>query len=91
MNKKTLEITKACAIVWQNVDYLKDSKRVTDTDVARALNRSKQTVVNRRSHPRNTTLEDLIKLGRYFEVEPASLLMPFIPQVPPRIDDENDD
>ena len=90
MNKKTLEITKACTIVWQNVDYLKDCKRVTDADVARALNRSKQTVVNRRAHPKNTTLEDLVRLGRYFEVEPAALLMPFIPQNLPMIDNDDD-
>lgn len=80
MNKKSLEITKQCAIVWQNIEYLKDSKRITDAELARAVNKSKQTIVNRRAHPRNTTLEDLIKFGQYFGVNPASLLVPFVPQ-----------
>lgn len=79
MKKKALEITKKCSIVWQNVEYLKGITGSKDSDVARALGRSPRTVSNRRSHPRNTTLEDLIKLGEYFEVSPESLLLPFAP------------
>lgn len=79
MKKKALEITKKCSIVWQNVEYLKGITDSKDSDIARALGRSPQTVSNRRSHPRNTTLEDVVKLGEYFGVSPESLLIPFAP------------
>lgn len=88
MTKKALEITKACAVVWQNVEYLKDAKGIGDAELARAINRSTSTLTNRRSHPKNTTLEDLIKLGKYFGVEPASLLLPLIPQLAKAIGEE---
>nr|DAH82264.1 MAG TPA: SOS-response transcriptional repressor [Caudoviricetes sp.]DAK63795.1 MAG TPA: SOS-response transcriptional repressor [Bacteriophage sp.] len=84
MNRDQLTLTKQCAIVWQNVEYLKSLKGATDTDIARAINRSVQTVVNRRSHPRNTTVDDLIKLGKYFKIPPASLLMPLVAAEPPK-------
>ena len=84
MNRDQLTLTKQCAIVWQNVEYLKSLKGVTDTDIARAMNRSVQTVVNRRAHPRNTTVDDLIKLGKYFKIPPASLLMPLVAAEPPK-------
>lgn len=87
MTKKQLEITKKCSIVWQNVEYLKGVKGVTDAELSKAVNRSKATLVNRRQHPKNTTLEDLVKLGRYFEVEPASLLLPFMPNTAPTIEE----
>lgn len=87
MSKKQ-SINQQCEVFWDNVEYLKGVKNCTDSDIARAMGRTPQTVYNRRYHPRTTTLDDVFKLGRYFDINPASLLVPLAPANIPSVKEE---
>lgn len=87
MTNTPSDINTRCSVFWANVEYFKDMYHITNREIARILGCSEQTIINRHTHPRQTTLEEVVKIASKFGIdEPASLLVPMIPSLPRAID-----
>ena len=73
----------------RNIDYLADGAGLTDTDLARAMRRTRQTYDNRKKNPKGMTVQELINLAERLGVRPSQLLEPLSPaDVPPVFEEE---
>ena len=73
----------------RNIAYLADSSGMTDGDIARAMRRTRQTLINRKKNPKSMTVQELIAIADGLGVRPSQLLEPLSPaDVPPVFEEE---
>lgn len=79
----------AAKVMMRNIAYLADSNGMTDGDIARAMRRTRQTLINRKKNPKSMTVQELIAIADGLGVRPSQLLEPLSPaDVPPVFEEE---
>lgn len=73
----------------RNIEYLATNDGLTDSDIARAMRRTRQTYDNRKKNPKQMTVQELINIAERLGVRPSQLLERLSPaDIPPVFEEE---
>lgn len=71
-------------VMIRNIEYLSSNAGISDSDLARAMRKTRQTLSNRKKDPKSMTVQELINVSEKLGVRPSQLLEKLSPaDVPP--------